>query len=190
MSRPPAAPQGPPAPVDLAPVARETPDLQETPQSRGAQEELQAPPLPLGPVVVDASFIIAVLRGEPAATTLAAGGVLGRSVLLSVTLAEVTKVMDRIAAMPADLVTRGLTGVGVRLVDFPAAAAEHIPTLVAIDRAADEHAQRDGHRRAQLSLGDLCVLGHALHTGLPVLTGDRHWVRLRAHGLTAPVHLY
>lgn len=155
-----------------------------------ADGELEAPPLPTGPVLVDASFIIAVLRGEPAATALAANGVLGRSQLLSVTLAEITKVMDRIAAMPADVITGGLTGIGVRLVDFPAAAAQHIPTLVAIDRAADEHAQRDGHRRAQLSLGDLCVLSHALHTGLPVLTGDRHWARLRAHGLAVPVHLY
>ena len=41
-----------------------------------------------------------------------------------------------------------------------------------------------------LSLGGLCVLAHALHTQLPVLTGDRHWATLARHGLVVDVHLF
>lgn len=150
----------------------------------------EAAPLPPGPVLVDASFIVGVLRGDVAPLARAASGVLERSVLLSVTCAEVIRVMYRLGAVPATVVTEGLSDLGVRVVDFPAAAGEHIPALVAMDRAADQRAQREGTRRAQLSLGDLCVLGYAIHAGLPTLGGDRHWATLRPHGLEVPLHFY
>jgi len=39
-----------------------------------------------------------------------------------------------------------------------------------------------------LSLGDLCCLGYAAVAGLPVLTGDRHWMTLQPLGLGVDVY--
>ncbi|PWJ54915.1 hypothetical protein SAMN06264364_105124 [Quadrisphaera granulorum] len=64
------------------------------------QADGQDAPLPLGPIVVDASLIVGVLRSDAAAVARVADGVLERSVLTSVTCAEVVRVMYRLAALP------------------------------------------------------------------------------------------
>lgn len=147
-----------------------------------------ARPLPDGPVVLDASFVIALLDGEPAAQRHAA--VLARSVISSVTLGEVFSTLHTATGVTPDAVQAGLLALGASLVDLPVAAAAHFPTLRAIDAARRAEQKTGGERAATLSLADLAVLAHAITTDLPVLTGDRHWTTLKPHGLTVDVHLF
>ena len=65
----------------------------------------------------------------------------------------------------------------------PTWPAAHFPALRAVDAARRAEQKAGGEKAATLSLADLTILGHALHTGLPVLTGDRHWATLKPHGL-------
>jgi len=143
---------------------------------------------PRAPLVLDASFVLAVLQRDPRATALT-HCLLG-SVLLSVNLGEVFyKIYEKSGLAPTQ-VEPVLRAYGVDLVDLPAAAARHFPALRAIDRAARTSAKAAGHKTGNLSLADVSVLGYARETGLPVLTGDRHWTTLGAHGLDVVVFLY
>lgn len=144
--------------------------------------------LPQGVVVLDASFVIALLDGETAAQ--ACAGVLARAVVSSITLGEVyAKLTQRTGIKPATI-ENGLRALGAQLVDFPVAAAAHFPALRAIDAARRAQQKNDGDKAATLSLADLAVLAHAMTLGLPVLTGDRHWATLAPHGLDVDVHLF
>jgi len=143
---------------------------------------------PRAPLVLDASFVLAVLQRDPRTTELL--DCLPGSVLLSVNLGEVFyKVYEKSGLAPTQ-VEPVLRAFGVDLVDLPAAAARHFPALRAIDRAARTSAKAAGAKAGNLSLADVSVLGYARETGLPVLTGDRHWTNLRDHGLDVVVHLY
>ncbi len=145
-------------------------------------------PLPHGAVVLDASFIIALLDGEPAAQRHSA--VLARSVISSVTLGEVFYELHASTGVEPAVIQTGLLALGAALVDLPVAAAAHLPVLRTIDAARRTEQKTNGERGAALSLADLAVLGHATHADLPVLTGDRHWTTLGPHGLTVDVHLF
>lgn len=57
-----------------------------------------------------------------------------------------------------------------------------------MDAARRDEQKNNGEKAASLLLADLCVLGHAWSIDAPVLTGDRHWSTLAAHGLTVPVY--
>ena len=145
-------------------------------------------PLPEGSVVLDASFVIALLDGEAPAQRYA--GVLPRSVITSVTLGEVfTKIYTATGVQP-EQVQAGLLALGATLVDLPVAAAAHFPALRTIDAARRAQQKAHGEKAATLSLADLAVLAHALTTKRPVLTGDRHWATLSPHGLSVDVHLF
>lgn len=148
-----------------------------------------------GPVVLDTSFVLALVDAHPRVTHHRV--CLPGSILTSVALAEVfakvhlrTQLVPRAGFSVATQLERWLIGEGVRVVDLPAAAMHHIPELVSMDehvKAADAAA---GRRRTNLSLADKTILATAVHAQTPVLTGDRHWSRLRAHGLPIEVFLY
>ena len=145
-------------------------------------------PRPQAPLLLDASFILAVLAAEPDA--MARLAVLATSLLPTPVAGEVYyKAAERSGVTPLE-VREVLLAYGVRLVDLPAEAALHFPALRRIDAARRTEQKTAGERGASLSLADLCLLGTALHTGLAVLTGDRHWATLAPHGLTVDVHLY
>lgn len=141
---------------------------------------------PQAPLVLDASFVLAVLDGEPAAMRLV--DLLRGSVLPSPTAGEVYLTVAERSGLPPAQIQAVLLAYGVRLVDLPMAAAHHFPELRRIDSARRQAAQHAGQRRFSLSLGDLCVLAYALLAGLPVLTGDRQWSTLGRYGLSVPVH--
>ena len=147
-----------------------------------------ARPLPDGLVVLDASFVIALLDGEAAAQRHSA--VLARSVISSVTLGEVFYKLHTSTGIAPAAVQAGLLALGATLADLPVAAAAHFPALRTIDAARRAEQKTNSEKGAALSLADLAVLAHAITTDLPVLTGDRHWTTLQPHGLTVDVHLF
>lgn len=145
--------------------------------------------LTTGQVVLDASYVIALLQGEQAAQAFMP--VLSRAVLPAPAAGEVFYKLSAASGVAPVDVEAGLLALGVELVDLPVAAAHHFPALRTLDAARREQQREPGERPLQaLSLADLCVLGHALHTQLPVLTGDRRWATLAPHGLQVDVHLF
>lgn len=141
-----------------------------------------------GAVVLDASFVIALLQRHPGATALA--HVLPRGVLTTVTIGEIFYKIASTGGAEPDRIEAVLRAQGVRIADLPLASAHHFPQLRRIDAARRAEQKARGQRVATLSLADLCVLGYAATQNLPVLTGDRHWATLAPHGLAVPVHLY
>lgn len=107
----------------------------------------------------------------------------------SIALGEVHATLAQRTGIDPVTIEDGLRSLGAQLVDFPVAAAAHFPALRAIDAARRAQQKNDGEKAATLSLADLAVLAHATTLGLAVLTGDRHWTTLSAHGLNVDVHL-
>lgn len=110
--------------------------------------------------VVDASAILALVKGEPGAGVVRAR--ISRSVVSTVNVAEVgTKLVDW-----------GMTGAGLRHVvlnlGFEVRPFDS-------DQALAAAALRTATRSHGLSLGDRACLALAQSTGLPVLTADRAW---------------
>lgn len=154
------------------------------------QSQDAAGALPAGPILADASFILAVLERHPGASALAASGVLSRTRLLSVTYLEILGVLARAGTLDAAVVEEGLRTLGVTFTDLSSTAGRLLPAVLAADAAARAASRQRGEKPAGLSLGDRCVLTHASLTGLPVLTGDRYWMLLEVHGLEVDVHTY
>lgn len=167
-----------PAPEDShptgAPQAAQTPEAAELPAS--------------GPVVLDASFVIALLQRHSGATALA--HVLPRGVLTTVTAGEIFYKIASTGGAEPERIEAVLRAQGVRIVDLPLAVAHHFPRLRHVDAARRTEQKARREKAAALSLADLCVLGFATALNIPVLTGDRHWTTLASHGLAVPVHLY
>jgi PIN domain nuclease of toxin-antitoxin system len=110
--------------------------------------------------VVDASAILALVKGEPGAGIVRAR--ISRSVVSTVNVAEVgTKLVDW-----------GMTGAGLRHVILNL-GFEVRP--FDFDQALAAAALRTATRSHGLSLGDRACLALAQSTGLPVLTADRAW---------------
>lgn len=141
-----------------------------------------------GAVVLDASFVIALLQRHPGATALA--HVLSRGVLTTVTAGEIFYKIAATGGAEPHRIEAVLRAQGVRIAEVPLGAAHHFPRLRRIDAARRAEQKTRGEKGATLSLADLCVLGYAATQELPVLTGDRHWATLAPHGLSVPVHLY
>jgi PIN domain nuclease of toxin-antitoxin system len=114
-------------------------------------------------VVLDSSAILAYLRREPGADTLA--GLLPNAAVSTVNIAEV---LGR------------LIGLGHSLEDARRAvdilSMRHVPLDEAL--AADTAALLPITKRFGLSLGDRACLALALSEGLPVLTSDQAWAPL------------
>lgn len=146
-------------------------------------------PLPAGPVVFDASFVVSLADGDPDAARFQP--VLSRGVVCGPTLGEVVYVLHRAAAITPEDTFAFLLGVGVRLAPFEAEAAIHFAALKTIDAAARQAQRAAGVKDRDvktLSMGDICCLAHAWQADLPVLTGDQHWSTLGRHGLHVAVY--
>lgn len=110
--------------------------------------------------VVDASAILALVRGEPGADIVSVR--IAGSVVSSVNLAEVgTKLVDW--GMPSAGLRSVMLNLGFEVRPFDAV------------QAVASAALRAATRSHGLSLGDRACLALAQSTGLPVLTADRAW---------------
>ncbi len=118
--------------------------------------------------VLDASALLAYLRGESGAQTVIAAlgsGAAISSVNLSETLTKLEEVGVRANDAHSRLVDRGILGSALHVEPFTdedaiAAAQLRIPT-----------------RAAGLSMGDRACLALATRLGVPVLTTDRTWLK-------------
>lgn len=114
-------------------------------------------------VVVDASAVLAFLKGEEGAARIADR--LGTALISSVNLCEVIKSLIDAGLPPRDAAAASLSlGLQVAALDADLAV-----------RAGEMHAET---RHAGLSLGDRCCLALAESTGLPAATTDRAWATL------------
>jgi ribonuclease VapC len=118
-------------------------------------------------VVLDASSVLAMARGEPGGDRVIDH--LDGGLLPAVNLAEVLGRYVREGGDPRP-VAGWLAGLGCR---FPATSAADADLAAAIH--ARELAVRD---RPVLSLGDRLCLAVAMRLQLPVLTADRVWAEL------------
>jgi len=177
----------PSGPTDSpTPQARPAAEALEPSTAAQAEQQLELPTR--GAVVLDASFVLALLQRHPGASALA--DVLPRGVLTTVTAGEIFYKIAATGGAGPGRIEAVLRAQGVRIAELPLAAAHQFPRLRHIDAARRTEQKTLGERGAALSLADLCVLGYAAAQDLPVLTGDRHWSTLAPHGLTVPVHLY
>ena len=124
-----------------------------------------------GPVVLDASAVLAWLHDEPGAEVV--DPLLAGACLSTVNLAEVWQKLDD-RGVDADRAVARLRLLGVRIEPFSDADAGHAGRLWRIGR------------RAGLSLGDRCCLALASRLGGSALTADRSWADV---GLSVRVRL-
>ncbi|BDG30120.1 type II toxin-antitoxin system VapC family toxin [Thermus thermophilus] len=119
--------------------------------------------------VLDASALLALLKGEPGAERVAE--VLERGAYLSaVNLAEVLSKLADWGEDPAEAQARmegvGLLGAAVEVLPFTGEDALEVARLRALTRAYG------------LSFGDRACLALARRLGLPALTAERAWAEL------------
>lgn len=122
-------------------------------------------------VVLDASALLAYLRGEPGDEAVGAAMV-GGAVMNAVNYAEVLSRLGEAGLDPAvadeRLRSGGVIGELVEVIPLDAVDARAIAAL------------RPATRDAGLSLGDRACLATGLRRGLPVLTADRAWAGIDA----------
>ncbi|MCP2258075.1 PIN domain nuclease, a component of toxin-antitoxin system (PIN domain) [Streptoalloteichus tenebrarius] len=139
--------------------------------------------LPRGPVLVDASFVLALLDDDRDAGRFA--DVLSRAAITAINYGEVLHTLHDLAGLSPEQVEFDLAATGLTVHPVDGADALRFPEL----RRLDAKARRAAGVGAAggLSLGDVCCLARAWSTGLPVLTGDKHWLAVAAAGLPVPV---
>lgn len=119
-------------------------------------------------VVLDASAVLALLRDEPGADVVA--GHMGSAAISAVNLQEVAKEMLREGAAASDV--RAILdelALDIRAHDANAAYA-----------AAELWEKTQEYGRG---LGDRSCMALGLQLGLPVLTADRDWKKVKVRGL-------
>lgn len=137
-----------------------------------------------GPVLLDASFVLALLDAEPAAQRFA--GVLPRSVITAVNFGEVVYKVRELAGIEAEEIAGDLTAAGLVIEPTTVDDAVLFGQLKRFDLLA-RAARRAKSRARSLSLADIVCLAYGWRTGMPVLTGDRHWLSVAAAGLPVEV---
>lgn len=141
-------------------------------------------------MVVDASFLIGLADHDRDAARFT--DVRARASITATNFGEVLYKLAQVG-LPAARTEQIFLGLGITVDDVSLADVRHFPDLKRIDaasRSAQAAAKVPTEQIKTLSLADLTCLGYALQRGLPVLTGDQHWLRLAAHGLTVAVHDY
>ena len=113
--------------------------------------------------VLDASALLAYIKGEPGAETVAS--LIGDSIISAVNFAEVvTKLVEKGVAL--DVAREALGVADIEVIDFDRGLAEATGGLVALTK------------NTGLSLGDRACLALAAHYKVPVVTSDRVWSKL------------
>ena len=115
------------------------------------------------PVVLDASAVSALVKGEDGGEIVSAR-CLG-AVISAVNFSEVVEMLARIG-LPIDVWEQRLASIGIGIVAF---SSEQATTTAAL---------RPPTRPAGLSLADRACLALALELDAPVLTADRAWSKL------------
>jgi PIN domain nuclease of toxin-antitoxin system len=114
--------------------------------------------------VLDASALLAHLRGEEGSEAVEA--VAGAALISAVNFAEViSKLVER--QMPADIALFAVSRYGLEVAPYDEALAGRTGAL------------RAQTRQFGLSLGDRACLALAEQAGLPALTADREWAKLK-----------
>lgn len=127
-------------------------------------------------LLVDASFVVAVLDREPLATRFTAA--LARASIVDVNLGEVFYKVAEIMGIAPTEVGAALHANGVMVIAAGAAGAARFPMLKKIDLELRERLHQQGWPPGDiksLSLADIACLATALERELVVLTGDKHW---------------
>ncbi|MDN5916049.1 MAG: type II toxin-antitoxin system VapC family toxin [Pseudonocardia sp.] len=125
-----------------------------------------------GPVVLDASAVLAWLQGEPGADVVQ--NHLDDAVIGAVNFAEVHQKLAQ-HGVDADRTTRLLRTLGVRVEPFDADDAITASRLWPLTRSAG------------LSLGDRCCLALAARLAGPALTADTAWSTLEVGVTVVPI---
>ena len=120
--------------------------------------------------VLDASAFLALLNEEPGAETVEAA--LNRGAAVStVNLSEILGKLAESGEDPADILAglrrQGLVGPGLAIEPLTEEDAVVVAQL------------REGTKAAGLSLGDRACLALARRLGVPAMTADRAWARLK-----------
>jgi ribonuclease VapC len=124
---------------------------------------MRRPCLSDGPVVLDASALLALLQNEPGAEVVA--DLLPHGVMSAINLSEVVaKLTDH--GMPLEAAREAIDGLPIDVHSFDRDAAFAVGEL------------RRATRRAGLSLGDRACLALAAHLGVAAVTADRAWASL------------
>ncbi|MDQ3658834.1 MAG: type II toxin-antitoxin system VapC family toxin [Actinomycetota bacterium] len=126
-----------------------------------------------GPAVIDASAVLAWLRDEPGADTVA--GRLDGSFLSAVNLSEVLQkhlAVGALSGQEAAGFAGDLASLGLSVVPF----CEREAAVAAV--------MWDETRRLGLGLADRACMATAVGFGLPALTADRPWVEVEWKGLS------
>ncbi len=123
---------------------------------------------PAGPVVLDASAVLALLGDEPGADVVLAA--LPRATISAVNLSEVVATLAE-RGMPTEAIRAALDGLDLDPRPFDAEAAHAAGAL------------RPATRAAALGFGDRACLALAAQLAGEALTADRAWAALDAPGL-------
>jgi PIN domain nuclease of toxin-antitoxin system len=119
-------------------------------------------------VVLDASAVLALVRDEPGADKV--GPHVGRAAISAVNLQEVVK----------ELLLGGLEVVTIREMLDELRLDIRVHDVEAAYAAAGLHAQT---REFGRGLGDRSCLALAMQLGVPALTADREWKKVKVKGL-------
>lgn len=119
-------------------------------------------------VVLDASAVLALVRDEPGADKV--GPHVGRAALSAVNLQEVIK----------ELLLSGLDAATIRELLDELRLDVRVHDVDAAYAAAGLHAQT---RQFGRGLGDRSCLALAMQLGVPALTADREWKKVKVKGL-------
>jgi PIN domain nuclease of toxin-antitoxin system len=115
--------------------------------------------------VLDASAILAVLNGEPGEKKVAS--LLAESAISNVNLAEVgAKLLEAGMDEPSAQLAVSVLGIG-GILDFDERQAWEVARL------------RPLTKQYGLSLGDRACLGLAINLGVPAVTADKEWSKLK-----------
>lgn len=139
--------------------------------------------IPSGAVVLDASFLVDVVRRRPEAVRFQS--VLARGVTTSVNFGEALYTLMKSSTKKPEDFEKALVATGLTICSVDMAVSRRFAELKDIDRKSSAAQERRGEVPPKtLSLGDLICLGLALERNLPVLTADKHWTTLSRYGLT------
>lgn len=119
-------------------------------------------------VVLDASAVIALLRDEPGAEAVMA--VLGTAMMSAVNLQEVYRFLIS-DGVPPEIAGEMMADLRLDIRSHDSAAALAAATLTPATQVAGS------------GLGDRSCMALAITEGLPALTGDRSWKKVKAKGL-------
>jgi PIN domain nuclease of toxin-antitoxin system len=136
-------------------------------------------PLPSGPILVDAAFVLGLLFGEEPATRFTA--VLGRASIVDVNLGEVFTQIDQRVPTAAEDISRVLDAQGLEVIPVGSTAAARFPMLKVVDlnQRVSQWAKGVPEKQVKtLSWGDMACLAVAIDRQWPVLTGEDYWTSL------------